>query len=424
MKSVKSRLLSILFWSVISAAFIGPGTLTSASSAGASFGFQLVWALVFATVACIVLQEMAARITIATGSEIGQTLKQLNGGVAKLVYFITFGVILGCAAYEAGNILGAIEGIRLLIDVDKQVLTLVIGLICGMLLWWGTVKILANILGMVVAIMGIAFIYVALEVEVDKAEIVRGLIPTIPDGSEWLVLGLIGTTIVPYNLFLGSGLSKGQAIGTMRFGLSVSIVLGGLVSIAILVAGAQINGEMSFYNLALVMGEKLGSWAKMMLAFGLFAAGFTSSITAPLAAGILAKSVVPHKGRAIYKWVWLVVLITGLGFGIAEVKPIPIIIAAQAMNGMILPVVALLLIVQANNAKLMGNYINSMPLNILAIFILDFVLIIGVNNIFKAVYSALGQELTNDLSRLTVMQLIAMPVILFTVMKIVRSRQR
>ena len=160
-----------------------------------------------------------------------------------------------------------------------------------------------------------------------------------------------------------------------------------------------------------------------MLAFGLFAAGFTSSITAPLAAGVLAKSVAAERGHRVYKWVWIGVLITGLGFGLAEVKPIPIIIAAQAMNGMILPVVALLLIIQANNAQLMKNHINSIGLNILALIILDFVLIIGINNVFKATYGAMGAELSNDLSRLVIMQLIALPVMLFTIMKVVKLRK-
>lgn len=423
MTSARSRVLSILFWSVISAAFIGPGTLTTAASAGASYNYQLTWTLVFATLACTVLQEMAARITIVSGKEIGQTLKRSGNRSSWLIYFITFGVILGCAAYEAGNILGAIEGIRLVFGVNKQLLTLLIGVVCGILLWWSSVKAIANILGIVVAVMGVAFIYVAMKVDMDSMEVAQGLVPSIPDGSEWLVLGLIGTTIVPYNLFLGSGLSKGQNISDMRFGLTVSIILGGLVSIAILIAGAQIDDGLSFHNLALVMGEKLGSWAKIMLAFGLFAAGFTSSITAPLAAGVLAKSVTAKRGHSVYKWVWIGVLITGLGFGVAEVKPIPIIIAAQAMNGMILPVVALLLIILANNAKLMKNHLNGMVINILALIILDFVLIIGINNVVKATYSAIGEELSNDLSRLVIMQLIALPVILFTIMKVIKLRR-
>ena len=72
--SIKKGLLSILFWSVISAAFIGPGTVTTASAAGASFDLDLIWALVFATLACIVLQEAAARVTIGSGKTLGEAI--------------------------------------------------------------------------------------------------------------------------------------------------------------------------------------------------------------------------------------------------------------------------------------------------------------------------------------------------------------
>ena len=74
------RLLDVLFWSVISAAFIGPGTVTTAASAGAGYGFALLWALGFSTVACLVLQEASARLTLASGSDLGQALRRRFAG--------------------------------------------------------------------------------------------------------------------------------------------------------------------------------------------------------------------------------------------------------------------------------------------------------------------------------------------------------
>lgn len=421
--SIKSRFLNILFWSVISAAFIGPGTLTTASAAGAAFKFELIWTLVFATIACIVLQEMAARVTIASGMEVGKTIKSASG-FSWLAYFVGFGVIFGCAAYEAGNILGALAGVQLLFDLDRNMVVITIGVICALLLWLGTVKTIANILGVMVAIMGIAFCYVALQVDVSLADIGHSMSFHIPDGSEWLILGLIGTTIVPYNLFLGSGISHGQSIKNMRFGLVVSVALGGIVSIAILITGTKIDAAISFQNLAMAMGDSLGNSAKVMLALGLFAAGFTSSITAPLAAGILAKSIVETKKEHVYRRTWQAVLIVGLIFGISDVKPIPVIIAAQALNGMILPIVAILLIIQANNAKLIGRqHMNSIWYNILSLVILNAVLLIGLNNLFKAVSNALGLTVTDETIRFVYLQLLALPLIIFTIYKIRQLRR-
>ncbi|ELR72240.1 manganese transporter [Fulvivirga imtechensis AK7] len=387
------------------------------------FKFELIWALAFATVACIALQEMAARITIASGMEIGNTIK-MTTGFSWLAYFIGFGVIFGCAAYEAGNILGALAGVQLLLEADRIILTIIIGIACALLLWLGTVKTIVNLLGVMVAVMGIAFCYVAWQAELSLSEIGQGMSFSIPEGSEWLILGLVGTTIVPYNLFLGSGISHGQSIKNMRFGLVVSVVLGGIVSIAILITGTKIDGTISFQNLAIAMGDSLGNSAKVMLALGLFAAGFTSSITAPLAAGVLAKSIAGTKKEHIYKRIWQAVLMAGLIFGISEVKPIPVIIAAQALNGMILPMVAILLIIQANNARLIGSqYMNSKWFNVLSLIILNIVLLIGLNNIFKAATNALGLAATDETVRLIYLQILALPLMVFTIYKIWQLRK-
>ena len=110
------RLLSILLWSVIAGAFIGPGTVTTAASAGAGFGLNLVWTLVFSTAACFVLQEAAARLTVASGQELGQAMRARTrkGAAGVLLLVLVLGaIVVGCAAYQAGNILGAVVGASL-----------------------------------------------------------------------------------------------------------------------------------------------------------------------------------------------------------------------------------------------------------------------------------------------------------------------
>ena len=70
------KILSILFWSIITAAFIGPGTVTTAAKSGAVFGYDLLWALLFSTVACLVLQEASARVTVISGLSLGEAIRQ------------------------------------------------------------------------------------------------------------------------------------------------------------------------------------------------------------------------------------------------------------------------------------------------------------------------------------------------------------
>ena len=425
MFTLKHRLYSILFWSVISAAFIGPGTLATASSAGVSYKLDLTWALVFATVACIVLQEMAARLAIVSNKSLSLIL--LEGRLKWPAYFVGLSVVLGCAAYQAGNILGAISGVQVLLPVDTRWLTLGVGCLAGIILWFGKISLVARGLGALVAIMGVLFISVATSVDVSLPVLLQSsVVPTLPAGSEWLVLGLVGTTIVPYNLFLGSGIGQGRALGEMRFGLTVSVILGGLVSIAILISGTQISQVTSFVDLAQLLGDQMGPWAYVMLGLGLFAAGLTSSITSPLAAGVICQGLFAQNNKAgvqrYYRLGWGIVLITGVLFGMLGVKPIPVILAAQALNGLILPIIGVILVVKANNPTLLGDRINSNTLNILGFIVLEALLLIGLNNLWNAVDRLTAIILPVDWVKFLCLQLAAAPFLIYTFRRVVINR--
>lgn len=393
--SFKKNILSVLFWSIIAAAFIGPGTVTTASKAGASFGLGLLWALVFSIIATVILQEAAARITIASGKSLGEiiSLKYQKGSNQRLKIMIFLAVAFGCAAYQAGNMLGAISGIDLVSDLNLKIWTLVLGIICAFLLWIGNLKIIANTLGLIVALMGAAFIYVAFQSEIGFGEVIsNAIIPNFPDGSSLLIIGLIGTTIVPYNLFLASGISKGKDIRDMRIGITIAVIIGGLISMAIMMAGTQVTGEFSFQALADTLGSKIGNWAAVFFGFGLFAAGMSSSITSPLAAAITARSLF---GQENPKWsptsknfrlVWGTILLIGLGFGISGIKPIPAIILAQAINGALLPIVAIFLMLAVNDRELLTDkYVNSSLTNVIMLLIVGVTSFLGMNNFMKAI---------------------------------------
>ena len=113
--SFRRGLMSVLFWSVIAAAFVGPGTVTTASKSGATFQLDLLWALVFSLFATILLQEAAARITIASGKSLGEiiALKYTGRNDQKIKWLLFLAVAIGCGAYQAGNMLGALSGIAL-----------------------------------------------------------------------------------------------------------------------------------------------------------------------------------------------------------------------------------------------------------------------------------------------------------------------
>ncbi|MDH5599147.1 MAG: divalent metal cation transporter, partial [Cyclobacteriaceae bacterium] len=249
MIKLRQTFLNTVFWSVIAAAFIGPGTLATASSAGALFELDIMWALVFAIMACIILQEGSARITILTGNDFGKTIQKYAHTPfnRSIMYLISGGVLFGCAAYQAGNILGAISGLGMILSFNTKVLTVIVALSVFGVLWKGNISLITKILGICVGIMGISFFAVALQAEFEWDYFFRSLIiPSFPRGGGLLILGLVGTTIVPYNLFLGSSMGKGKSLKSMRMGIGIAVLIGGMISIAILISGTFIEEKVSF----------------------------------------------------------------------------------------------------------------------------------------------------------------------------------
>lgn len=392
------RLVAVLFWSIIAAAFIGPGTVTSAASAGADHGYLLLWALVFSTFACLVLQEGAARLTIVSGRNLGQALRARyprGWQSAFLLVLVCGAVILGCAAYEAGNILGGVAGAVLALPLTAKQITWIMVAIAAVLLWFNSPRRVAYVLSILVATMGVAFLWTAIRLRPAVGDLLAGgFRPSVPEDSSLLVIALIGTTVVPYNLFLGSGLARGQALGDIRFGLTVAVIVGGLISMGVLVVGAALEGPFAFSSLSDVLASRLGPSARSLFAAGLFAAGLSSAVTAPLAAAMTARSLFAGAaGDGRDRWsdtslrfrcTWAGVLAVGLVFGLAGASPVPVIILAQAFNGLLLPLVTIFLLVAVNDKKLMGDAVNRKLSNIAMAVVTLITLLLGATNLWKA----------------------------------------
>lgn len=411
MKKPPSTLSSVILWSVISAAFIGPGTVTTSVTAGSNYGLSLLWTVTFATFGCIALQELSARITIASGLTFGQSLlKKFGPGNGRALQWIVGGsVVLGCAAYEAGNILGATAGLSLMTGMSNTMLTIIVTVVSGVVLWFKGKDWISNLMMLLVVIMGVAFAALAFSQDFTIVDLaVSTVTPTIPVGSEMIVLGLIGTTIVPYNIFIGSGISKGQTIPLMRVGLSVSVAIGGAITAAILIAGISIKGFNSFEEIAAAMSAQVGTWGEYALALGLFAAGFSSAITSPYAAALIAETVFGFTDKWKIRIVWGLVLLTGFAFGISGVKPIPVILAVQALNGLILPLITMYLIIIINDETIVPpNQAHGLRYNLVLMIILLAVVLIGASNVDKSVSAAMSlQEPSHPLTMLGVTLLI------------------
>jgi manganese transport protein len=394
---------------VVTAAFIGPGTVTTASQAGATYGYSLLWVLLVATGATIVLQNLAARIGLVTKSSLGQAIRQtLPWPPARWAVAGLAVLAIGCgnSAFQAGNLTGARVGLEIMTGVGSPYWVLVLGAVASSLLLLSDYRRMELALMAMVLVMSLGFLLTAVLAAPSPWVIAAGIVPRVPEGSILTALGLLGTTLVPYNLFLHAGLVRAKWAG---FGDSaaagqaahadtiLSVSLGGIVSIAILVTAAAAffgTGQTlsSIRDLPQQLEPLLGSSAaRVLFGLGLFAAGLTSAITAPLAAAI-AISGVSGWTENLTSWgfrsVWSVVMIVGVIVALFwNQSPIQIILAAQAFNAILLPTMVGLLIYVSHVHPQMRTRGPSLVENGAAGLVLGVVLLLTGHTIYRLLFS-------------------------------------
>ena len=386
---------------LVAAAFIGPGTVTTASIAGANFGFVLMWALLLSIIVTFVLQEMSSRLGIVSGLGLSEALRSSINNYflrAFLMILIVSALGIGNAAFEVGNITGAAIGLSQISNLSISNSVLVVGILVLILLGTRIFKMLEQILTVLVVIMSLLFLLTMITIEIDYSKLLRGLfIPTVTASSLLTIMALIGTTVVPYNLFLHADASKRkwkdqevtQALNNSRADTAISIGLGGLITLAIMSTSAVAffgsSMEISSENLARQLEPILGSYSSYIFNFGLFVAGITSAVTAPLAASIAVTEALGWKNDPSsfrFKLVWIIILLIGLLFAYFGTKPLQAILFAQATNALLLPFLALFLFYVVNNSRLMGSHKNTITINIIALIIIMAVVLLSSYKIF------------------------------------------
>jgi Mn2+/Fe2+ NRAMP family transporter len=405
---------------LVTAAFIGPGTIATCTVAGARFGLALLWGLVFSVLATVVLQEMAARLGVVTQQGLGEALRRhFSRRPARLLtaVLVISAIAIGNAAFEAGNILGATLGLESLgapgaggspgqeaaggfgwpasLLESARAWVLLIGLATFGVLFSGSYKLIERVLVGLVILMSLTFFSTAILVRPGLWELLRGLfVPGLPEGSLLPVVGLIGTTVVPYNLFLYASAVRerfrdASRLPEARLDIRVSVILGGLISMAIVVSAASAyHGQgavpSSGSDLARQLEPLLGRWSGFFIGTGLFAAGISSAITAPLAAAWATTGILGWKG-GMRSWrfraVWIGILCSGVGFAVLGFRPMQVILFAQAANGILLPVIAIYLLRVMNSRKVMGGHTNGWVSNLLGGLVVLVVLVLGVRSL-------------------------------------------
>jgi NRAMP (natural resistance-associated macrophage protein)-like metal ion transporter len=383
---------------LIAAAFIGPGTVTLCTIAGASFGYSLIWAIILSTFSTIVLQEMSLRIGLITRMNLAEVIRtSIKSKILNrfIILLIISSILIGNTAYEAGNITGASLGISAIINYESiNYIPVFIGLIAFVILYQGDYKILEKSLVSLVIVMSISFFITAIMTKPDITSLLKGIFkPQVNSTNLIVVLGLIGTTVVPYNIFLHSSLvsekwNSIEKLKVARIESFISILLGGLVSLSIIITAASVSNQnvTGVIDLAKGLEPLYGKFAIYFLGLGLFASGITSSITAPLAAAYVAKSCFGWNNSLKskrFRLIWIFILITGVFVSMIKINPIEIIKFAQFSNSLLLPIIAIILLWLINDKNIISSKFNYKYQNIFGVLIVIISLVLGIKGLIS-----------------------------------------
>lgn len=384
MDKFSKRIKNIGPGAMVAAAFIGPGTVTACTRSGAAWGYTLLWAMLFSIIATIVFQEMSSRLGIVTGQGLGENIRQqIKNPFLKAVTIVIViaAIFIGNCAYETGNITGGMLGLRIMFpSLPVKPVIIAIAVIAALILWSGNNTRISGILTAIVITMSVVFVVTAFASKPDWKAVFHGMFfPSVNSSNLRSAIELIGTTVVPYNLFLHASASaerwknkSKEDILDARIDSVISIGLGGIISMAIIIAAAEnLHGAgitiSSGADMALAIEPTIGVWSKWFVALGLFSAGFTSVITASLSTAFAVTGAIGIKATTKnirFKIVWLFVICVGAVFAILLGKsPTQLILVAQAANAIILPIIAFF-VLYCVNSKIMGVHKNGILNNI------------------------------------------------------------
>ena len=374
---------------------LGPGVIAAAagndaggvatySAAGAQYGYDLLWVMVILTVSLAVVQEMCARLGVATGRGLLDLIRE-RFGIGWAI--IAMGIIVvangGLVVSEFVAVGAAME----LLGTSRYLAVPVSAALLWYLIVYGSY---ARVERLFLAMTLVFFAYpaAAFMAHPQWPAVARGaLLPTVHRDSNYLFLlvGLLGTTITPYmQLFQQSSLvEKGVArhhYGPERLDTYVGSLLSNLMSMSMIIATAatlHVKGQTSIetaVDAARALEPVVGDAASVLFAIGLLGAALLAGAVLPLAtAYAVCEAIGVPKGinldfRRARVFFTLFTLLLGVGAGVAllpQLPVIPLLLVMQVLNGVLLPIILVFILVLSNDARVAGELKNSRLANIL-----------------------------------------------------------
>ncbi len=399
------RIRILLFLAVLGPGFItanvdnDSGGILTYSQAGAQYGYALLWTMIPITLALIVVQEMCARMGVVTGKGLSDLIRE-EFGLRVTVVVMALLVIVNYTNVITEFI--GIAGSLHLFHVSKFISVPICAVLVWLLVVRGDYKQVEKIF-LIASVVYIAYIFAGVLSQPDWHEALLATVQ-MPKRQMWtgdyvyMAIAVVGTTIAPWMQFYlqSSIVEKGIRVkdyGASRLDVIVGSFFTDIVAWFIVVACAAtlfVHGMGAIQvpaDAADAMRPVAGQYAFILFAFGLFNASLFAASILPLSTaytvceGLGLESGVDKSFKEAPVFYWLYTLLIAGGaiavLALPDSQLVSMAILSQVLNGILLPVVIVLMLVLINRKDLMGAHVNSRLFNVIAW--ITCIIVIGLN---------------------------------------------
>ena len=383
---------------IVSIAYMDPGNYGTDIQGGASFGYSLLWVVWLSSIMAMMIQYLSGKLGIATGSSLAELLREkLRKRIFVIPYWLSAEIIT--AATDLAEYLGTVIALNLLFGVPLLYAAIfgAADVIIILALTSRKFRFLEQLFLLFVSIISLGYLYETFITKPNFPSIViHSFIPTFANSHElFIVVGIIGATVMPHVVFLHSALTKERSQNKTleekkkmsRLHLVETVIvlsIAGMINAAILIISAvafnpahsQIQSITEAYQTLVPL---FGIAAGIVFLITLLSSGLASSMAGTLAGqvimeGFLGKKVSVWLRRVITRFVNVIPTTIAILLGF---DPLQILVYSQVILSLLIPLAIIPLVILTRNKKIMGDFVNRRITTAIAVLFTG--IIIGLN---------------------------------------------
>lgn len=384
------RLLGPAFVAAI--AYVDPGNVAANLSAGAKYGYLLVWVLVLANAMAVIVQYLSAKFGLVTGKSLAEMLGERMPRVSRLLYWAQAELV--AVATDLAEVIGGAIALAILFDLPLLIGGIIVGTVSLALLALQRrgQQTFERVIIALLAIITIGFVAGLFVSPLDWGGVATGLVPRF-EGTETVLLAasMLGATVMPHAIYLHSSLARdrhgashspqrlGRLLKATRLDVLLALVLAGGVNIAMLLLAASslagVEGTDTIEGAAAAISSHLGPAIGIIFGIGLLASGLAStSVGAYAGADIMGGLLRIRFPLLLRRLITLIPALVVLGL---EIDPTRALVLSQVVLSFGIPFALIPLIWLTSKRSVMGEHVNGMAMRIAATVVT--VLIVALN---------------------------------------------